>query len=288
MSAAGTPMTEREAQVGPMRLRYFDNQVPDPAGVVVLLHDGAWGASADTTWGRTFPHLPGDLRVVAPDLPGFGGSDKLVFLDRSPYGFRAQAVFDLLLSIGVDAPVHMVGNSFGGSVALRALESASLRPRLASVTTISGTGGPWRTELAGRELATFDGTAADMGRIVELMTPRFDGWDDYLADRIEWAAKPGHFQCMTAPHQTAPEPLRRPRPEDPFPASIAATGVPIHLIAGKADPLVEPAWTDRFAEAVGADVTVTELDGGHSPNLTSPRETWQLVDGFLRTVIGGS
>jgi pimeloyl-ACP methyl ester carboxylesterase len=279
-------MRESEAQVGPLRIRYFDNLITEPTATIVLLHDGAWGASADVTWGRTFQYLPVNLRVIAPDLLGFGGSDKVVFLDRSPYTFRAQAVFDLLDTIEVDGPVHLVGNSFGGSVALRALESKTLRSRLASVTTISGTGGPWRTELALRELATFDGTVADMGRIVDLVTGRFEGWDEHVAARLRWAKEPGHYQCMTAPHQRPPAPLQPVRPEDPFPSSLADTGIPTHLITGDVDPLVDPTWVDKLAAGLGEDVVITRVTGGHSPNLDAPKETWQVVEGFLRDVPG--
>ena len=62
-----------------------------------------------------------------------------MFLDRSPYSFRADHIFALLDRLGITQPVHVIGNSFGGSVAIRMLETHS--PRLASVASINGTGG---------------------------------------------------------------------------------------------------------------------------------------------------
>jgi pimeloyl-ACP methyl ester carboxylesterase len=282
MTTGATMMNERYATAGSFRVRYFDNELAPAQLVVVLLHDGAWGGSSDMTWGRTFEHLPADVRVISPDLLGFGGSDKAVFLDRSPYAFRARVVGDLLTAIGIQTPVHLVGNSFGGSAALRALEDPDWVPRLASVTTISGTGGPWRTPLALRELATFDGSVGDMDRLMRLVTEPFDGWTDYLRSRVEWAGSPGHFQSMVAPHQQPPEPLRRSRPADLFPESLRESGVPVHVIAGARDPLVEPGWTDIIEPALPAGSTVTTLDAGHSPNLDDPAGTWRVVEDFIR------
>lgn len=286
--AAGTKgMIEKYASVGPFRVRYLDNEAFDAARAIVLLHDGGWGASAEGTWGRTFAHLPGDFRVIAPDLLGFGGSDKAVFLDRSPYSFRVQAVFDLLSTLKIRTPVHWVGNSFGGSVVLRALECTGLRGSIASATTISGTGGPWRTPLALRELSKFDGTPQDMDRLMRLVTEPFDGWKEYLQARIDWATAPGHYQSMMAPHLQPPEGIRRTRPADSFPATLAGCDIPVHLVAGRRDLLVEPSWTDALSEAIGEGCLVTKVDASHSPNLFEPAETWQIVEHFIRKVDTG-
>ena len=78
-----TPTRVLHAEAGSFRIRYLEKVAQAGAPVIVLLHDGAWGASADVTWDRTLSFIPDDLRVIAPDLLGFGGSDKVVFLDRS-------------------------------------------------------------------------------------------------------------------------------------------------------------------------------------------------------------
>jgi len=53
---------------------------------LLLLHDGMYGADALTAWDQVAPILAEKYFVIAPDLLGFGQSDKVVFLDRSPYG----------------------------------------------------------------------------------------------------------------------------------------------------------------------------------------------------------
>ena len=80
----------------------------------VLVH----GSPADRrAWGRVLEHLPG-LRLVTPDLPGYGMSDPLpsAITDRSAAMGNAIA----LLIEHQDDPVLLAGHSYGGNVALHA------------------------------------------------------------------------------------------------------------------------------------------------------------------------
>lgn len=86
--------------------------------VVILLHGSGPGVSAWTNWRRLIPGLAEHFRVLAPDMAGFG------FTERKP-----DAVYDIkhwvrhllgfLDALGVEK-ASLVGNSFGGSLALAA------------------------------------------------------------------------------------------------------------------------------------------------------------------------
>jgi pimeloyl-ACP methyl ester carboxylesterase len=254
---------------------------PTDAPTVVFLHDGAWGASADVTWGGVLPAASYDFRVIAPDLLGFGGTAKVVRLDQSPFGFRIRHLFALLDKLEVAEPVHLVGNSFGGSVALRALTDHSVAGRIASVTTISGTGGPWRSA-ASAQLGSFDGSTEDIRRIVDLLCGDFPGSAEQAQARYRWAAVPGHYQGMLAPHVPAPASLTPARPEDPYPRSLAGVRVPVLLFECTEDPLVEPGWTDHLLEVL-PHARVVSGPWRHAPNITHPAETWRILQEFLTT-----
>lgn len=269
--------------VNDLETRYLHGG-PENAPTVVFLHDGAWGASADVTWGGVLPLAAERFRVVAPDLLGFGGSAKSIRFDQAPFGFRVRHVLALLDQLGVTEPVHLVGSSFGASVALRALTDPTLVERIASVTAISGTGGPWRTE-ASAALGPFDGTEADVRRIVGLLCDDFDGLDEQVRERYRWAVVPGHYAGVMAIHQTLPEALRAERPADPYPASLAGVEQPVLLVAGMADPLVDPAWTGHLREVL-PQAQVAELPYKHSPNISHPEETWQVLEEFLAGAAG--
>jgi 2-hydroxymuconate-semialdehyde hydrolase len=86
---------------------------------IVLLHGSGPGVSAWANWRLTIPDLAKQYRVVAPDLVGFG------FTER-PDGIRYDMDTWIEHAIGVlDAlkleKVGLVGNSFGGALALHLL-----------------------------------------------------------------------------------------------------------------------------------------------------------------------
>lgn len=71
------------------------------------------------SWARVVPHLKERFRTICPDLPGYGGSDRLEV--DEPAGRMAAmgaAVARLVDSLG--EPVRLVGHSFGGNIALQA------------------------------------------------------------------------------------------------------------------------------------------------------------------------
>lgn len=83
---------------------------------LVLVH-GSPGEGR--SWGRVVPHLKGRFRTICPDLPGYGGSDRLEV--DEPAGRMVgmgAAVARLVEQLG--APVRLVGHSYGGNIALQA------------------------------------------------------------------------------------------------------------------------------------------------------------------------
>ena len=248
---------------------------------VVLLHDGAWGGCGAVSWGAAIPRLAERYYVIAPDMLGFGQTDKAVFLDRSPYSFRADHIFALLDRLGITQPVHVIGNSFGGSVAIRMLETHS--PRLASVASINGTGGPWRTEFARTELGRWDGSRQDLSRILELLVERtgqFD-FDAQLDGRLEAALANGHYRAMMSPSLAQPSLLsQRGAANDNFPASLEESKVPVLMVGGTRDPLVETHWTEKLSAHLRLP-KATWMDTRHSPNIDHPALTCDLLDSWL-------
>ncbi|MGC1152952.1 alpha/beta fold hydrolase [Mycobacterium sp.] len=102
IDVAGKPIFVAEAGSGPP---------------VVMLHGGGPGASGVSNYSRNIDALAAHLRVIVPDLPGYGRSAKGV--DQSdPFGYLADMIRGLLDEIGVDT-AHLVGNSYGGAAALR-------------------------------------------------------------------------------------------------------------------------------------------------------------------------
>lgn len=87
---------------------------------VLLIHGSGPGVSAWANWRLVIPALARQARVIAPDMVGFGFTDRL---DLTQPGQRydmdtwvRQAV-GLLDALGIEK-TDLVGNSFGGALAL--------------------------------------------------------------------------------------------------------------------------------------------------------------------------
>jgi 2-hydroxymuconate-semialdehyde hydrolase len=83
---------------------------------VLLIHGSGPGVSAWANWRLVMPDLARQARVVAPDMVGFGYTDR-------PQGQRyameiwVEQAVGLLDALGIEK-TDLVGNSFGGSLAL--------------------------------------------------------------------------------------------------------------------------------------------------------------------------
>ncbi|MCI0900653.1 MAG: alpha/beta fold hydrolase, partial [Chloroflexi bacterium] len=107
---------QKSATVWGLDIRYVE---AGDGPVVVLLH----GLAASLlTWYCNIDVLAGaGYRVIAPDLPGYGDSDKPSHLDYSPDS-AADFVYDFSQELGLEK-FSLVGSSAGGLIAgLFALE----------------------------------------------------------------------------------------------------------------------------------------------------------------------
>ena len=90
-------------------------------GPPLLLVHGSPGDSR--SWARVAPHLRDRFRVLAVDLPGYGGSDGVPDEPVGRAALMGAAVARLAETCG--QPVRLAGHSYGGVVAVQAaLQSA--------------------------------------------------------------------------------------------------------------------------------------------------------------------
>ncbi|ORA33034.1 alpha/beta fold hydrolase [Mycobacterium aquaticum] len=109
-----TTLTEHIVRVADKDI-FFAEAGAGPA--VVMLHGGGPGASGVTNYSRNIDALSQHYRVIVPDMPGYGRSDKRI--DKSdPFGYLGDAIRGLLDELDIDT-AHLVGNSYGGAAALR-------------------------------------------------------------------------------------------------------------------------------------------------------------------------
>ncbi|HUP22447.1 MAG TPA: alpha/beta fold hydrolase [Thermoanaerobaculia bacterium] len=143
---------------------------------VLLLHGSPGSADDFRTLG---PALARDRRVIAPDLPGFGASERAV----PDYSVLAHAGYALQLLEKLDIErCHVLGFSMGGGVAL---ELWGLAPeRVASLTMLSAIGVE-ELELFGDQQVNHWVHGLQLGLVRALLagSPHFGALDDFPLGR---------------------------------------------------------------------------------------------------------
>lgn len=121
---------------------------PSDAPVIVLLH-GFTGAKEN--WLPLMARLTDTHRVIAPDLPGWGESDRI---DGADYGAVAQAErVSAWLATLPEPPALLVGHSMGGHIA--ALVAAKHPEQIERLALLSASGVEFEINAFGR--AVLDG-----------------------------------------------------------------------------------------------------------------------------------
>ena len=252
----------RDVQVDDAVVRVMEAGDPD-ADPLLFLH--GWGLSPRCYTDGICRLTAAGVRVIAPSLPGFGGSDGpgLRELDLPTYAGRIGRLLDVL---GVEHPVFVAGHSFGGGIAL---QLATDRPeRVRSLTLINSVGGA-----PGRRAGLVDASWLRwaLGAITE------------LSPREVARAAPSMLR------EFLPNVLRRPltlalTARVALTASLAAqaealvaSGLPVLFVWGDADRLITPGQLAGVAGSLPAEV----VRGRHGWLLTEPEEFATLMRNAL-------
>lgn len=103
-----------EITVNGLNANYTDTG-PATGETILLLHAGG---TSSAHWRKVAPLLDGDVRLIAPDLIGFGETDSWRGDRELTHDDQADLVAGLLDHLDV-GPVHVVGHSYGGATSTR-------------------------------------------------------------------------------------------------------------------------------------------------------------------------
>jgi pimeloyl-ACP methyl ester carboxylesterase len=265
---------------------------------VVALH-GWPGSRRD--YRDVVARLAGAADVVAPDLRGFGDSDRHA-ADSEAYsaGGQAASVLGLVEELGLDRPV-LVGYDVGSRVAQAA---AHLRPDLVRALVLSpplpGIGERVLMPDAQREFwyqpfhrlaladELIDGRRVAVAAYLRHFWEHWSaaGWSPALAELealIELYARPGAFAASIAWYRAGAGTIAVAQSER-APAPEERLAVPTTVLWPTDDPLFPVAWADRLDDFL-ARAELRVLNGiGHFVPLEAPDE----VAGAIRAATGTS
>ena len=83
---------------------------------IVFIHGSGPGVSAWANWNKLFPLMKDDFRILAPDMVGFGYSERP---EKAVYNMNvwARQIKDFFDALSFEK-ANLVGNSFGGALAI--------------------------------------------------------------------------------------------------------------------------------------------------------------------------
>lgn len=272
-----TARIHRDVKANGVRLRVAEKGT-GPS--LVLLH----GLFMDhTTWDPVSDTLAREYRVVAPDLPGFGQSEKPPE-SRFPYGIDAfaDAVVDLYAGLELGRAI-LVGHALGGAIAITL---AARHPELISRLILID--------------AQCYATKLDLGSRVAL-APLIGGFafkqlwgksafrayfkESYLSRdaRIPSERVDHYYDTFNTPaaRASALATLRATRDTRSVVAHVARVTTPTLVIWGREDSLYPAALGHRLSREIH-DSGFQLLKAGHAPQEEEPRAVAEAIERFCQ------
>ena len=221
---------------------YLEVGTGDP---VVFVHGSGPGVTAYANWRLTLPALADRFHCYAPDMVGFG------FTDR-PAGFHytlqnwVDQLAGLLDALGLET-VSLVGNSFGGAVALRL--AVTHPERVKRLVLMGSVGVPFPITEALDAVWGYQPSPDAMRRMLDYFAYSRELVTDELAQvRYEASIRPGFQESFAAmfpaPRQRWVDALSTPQEQ------IAALKLPTLIVHGRDDKVIPLATSLRLHELI--------------------------------------
>lgn len=273
-------LTHRTRVVDGYTWHYLEGGTPD--GVPLVMIHGFAGNKDN--WALVARALGKNHRIICPDLPGFGDSERRFDLSYDT-ATQADRVHEFLLALGIDK-AHIAGNSMGGMITL---QLALRHPELPLSLALLDSAGTSSVEPNAFQIAVENGetplavrTLDDVDRALDLAT--------YRTVRLPKKLKQVFFEDIKEReelHDQVFGEIAEEATEGGLDDEIAAITQPVLIMWGREDQILDVSCTELLDERI-ARSRVEILDKtGHVPMMERPREAARIHADFLADVAAG-
>ena len=193
MTTTERPEIGASAEANGIRTNYLEAGKGDET--VLLIHGSGPGVTSYANWRVVVPSLAEDFHVVAPDMVGFGYSDRP---EGVTYGLQtwADQTVGLMDTLGIEK-AHLVGNSFGGAIALRI---ATQHPeRVGKLVLMGSMGVPFEITEGLDRVWGYEPSFENMRKVLDVFAYSRELVNDELAKvRFEGSTQPGFQEAFSA------------------------------------------------------------------------------------------
>jgi len=220
---------------------YYHDQGHDTGTPLLLLHGSGPGVTAWANWRLNIPVLATGRRVVAPDMVGFGYTERPAQIEYNLDTWVAHAIGFL---DALDMPqADVVGNSYGGALAL----ALAIRhpERVRRLVLMGAAGVPFTLTTGLDQVWGYTPSVSNMRTLMDTFAFNKDLVSDELAElRYRASVRPGYqesfAQMFPAPRQRWVEALAS-RDDD-----IRAIDKEALIIHGREDIIVPPETSEKL------------------------------------------
>ena len=273
VAVTANPEIANSVDAGGLRTNYHDLGQGDP---LLLIHGSGPGVSAWANWRLNLQELSANRRVIAPDMAGFGFSERVAGA-RYTKDFWVRHLVDFLDALNIEQ-ADIVGNSFGGGLALA---FALAHPERVRKLVLMGSVGLSFPITSGLDAVWgYEPSIDAMRSLLDIFAyDRTLVNDDLAKLRYEASVRPGFQESFSsmfpAPRQAGVDMLASPE------EALATLPHSVLIIHGREDRVIPPEVGRRLFEIIPNAELHMFGKCGHWTQIEKAKKFNFLVDNFL-------
>jgi pimeloyl-ACP methyl ester carboxylesterase len=243
---------------------------------VLLIHGSGPGVTAWANWRQTLPALAEFCRPIAPDIVGFGYSERP---SEARYGKELwlKHLVGFLDALELQE-VDIIGNSFGGALALSLV--TAFPERVGRVVLMGSVGVPFQLTDGLNSVWGYEPSKENMWNLLRTFAYNHDLLSESLAEsRFQASVRPGYQETFSRMF-----PIPRQQGIDALAVveeKIAAIQQPTLIIHGRDDKVIPTQTSERLFRLIPHSELHMFSECGHWVQIEKAQRFNQIVRNFL-------